>query len=707
MFAVCLYITYTQSLYAQSVPYSSTKGREFWLAIPHNDGLYRSSDAINIYLWVAADTTTSVRLVNHYTNDTLYRIIAAPKHYCTFGTIHDDFSRSMELRVSEVISHKGIQITSDNPVTVFCLTDSPGSSDGFQVLPTKIWGRHYIHCSYFDLHERDFSLGGGFNIIAAEDNTQVLITLKGINNGDTCGRTEGNRALGDVIPITLNKGDTYLVRGNGKTIGSFDLTGTDIQASKPIGVISSHRRTSITHLSGFGNRDILCEFLPPVETWTTSYVGLPFQTIQGKGDLVRVIASEDSTLYTITWNNIAGDSIEQYHGYLDNSGDWDSYHEGYFKETNGVNGTFIITANKPIFAMQYMYSGDMYGSMKFDPCMLNVASQGQFSNGIAQFVVPPFASSENHLTLLVRGDTSDHKNREKQFSSLLIDDKKILSTYPKLLHQRVLNSDIFWVRIPNVSSGFHQLVSKNNAVSFAATGYGFSHITSYCWTIAQAYHHRQISDTLPPQFLQQNNITSFDIIATEERNFASMCASCPKQEESGIAEVEILPSRSWNIERIFIDNPVDGANNATVRFSAWSFQINVEDTTQPAKAVFYAMDKAGNMVIDSIQFIPWNSTLPPTESSMESLPSITQLLPASPNPARKSTTIRYSLATQQDVIITLYSANGKLISTFTENNQPAGNHHKLINVEHLPEGEYFYIFQAGTYTARRPLQIIK
>ncbi len=112
---------------------------------------------------------------------------------------------------------------------------SPASSDGYQALPTKVWGTHYIHCSYYDVLEYSRSLGGGFNIVAAEDSTEVLINLRGVSYvlNDPGATTEKGRKINDVISVTLHKGQTYQVRGAGKTHGQFDLTGTEVISTKP------------------------------------------------------------------------------------------------------------------------------------------------------------------------------------------------------------------------------------------------------------------------------------------------------------------------------------------------------------------------------------------------------------------------------------------------------------------------------------------
>ncbi len=69
-------------------------------------------------------------------------------------------------------------------------------------------------------------------------------------------------------------------------------------------------------------------------------------------------------------------------------------------------------------------------------------------------------------------------------------------------------------------------------------------------------------------------------------------------------------------------------------------------------------------------------------------------LKISPNPSSSKTLITSNLSTSSNIKITLTDSNGKLVYETIENNQPAGNYRKWVNLEGISSGLYFLKFQA-------------
>jgi hypothetical protein len=61
-----------------------------------------------------------------------------------------------------------------------------------------------------------------------------------------------------------------------------------------------------------------------------------------------------------------------------------------------------------------------------------------------------------------------------------------------------------------------------------------------------------------------------------------------------------------------------------------------------------------------------------------------------PNPFNSSTRIYYSLAVSTNVVLEVYSAEGKFIQTLYHGYQDAGEHSVIWNADNLPSGVYFY-----------------
>lgn len=94
------------------------------------------------------------------------------------------------------------------------------------------------------------------------------------------------------------------------------------------------------------------------------------------------------------------------------------------------------------------------------------------------------------------------------------------------------------------------------------------------------------------------------------------------------------------------------------------------------------------------------------------LPRETALLGAYPNPFNSSTTIRFSLSTASDVVITIYNITGQLMKTFSLDNAPAGEGSIVWNGTDesggaVSSGVYFYRMEAGAFRATSHATLLK
>ena len=98
-------------------------------------------------------------------------------------------------------------------------------------------------------------------------------------------------------------------------------------------------------------------------------------------------------------------------------------------------------------------------------------------------------------------------------------------------------------------------------------------------------------------------------------------------------------------------------------------------------------------------------------------PSDTVLLPNYPNPFNPETWIPYRLAEPANVILTIYSADGKLVRNLALGHQPVGIYESKGRAaywdgrnsvgERVAGGLYFYTLSAGDFAATRKMLIIK
>lgn len=95
-----------------------------------------------------------------------------------------------------------------------------------------------------------------------------------------------------------------------------------------------------------------------------------------------------------------------------------------------------------------------------------------------------------------------------------------------------------------------------------------------------------------------------------------------------------------------------------------------------------------------------------------SLPSVTQLLPCTPNPVSQNASISYQLASPANVSLKVYNINGQLVKTLASETKPAGNHSvqwdgKDANGKKVAAGVYLYRLDAGDYQAVKKLTVIR
>src|SRR6185369_13419354 len=85
----------------------------------------------------------------------------------------------------------------------------------------------------------------------------------------------------------------------------------------------------------------------------------------------------------------------------------------------------------------------------------------------------------------------------------------------------------------------------------------------------------------------------------------------------------------------------------------------------------------------------------------------TNFILAYPNPFNGSTTISYSLATDEKVNIKVYSVSGGEVATLQNGRQLAGLHNLEWNGSAFPGGVYIIKMEAGKYTGINKLMLMK
>ena len=96
----------------------------------------------------------------------------------------------------------------------------------------------------------------------------------------------------------------------------------------------------------------------------------------------------------------------------------------------------------------------------------------------------------------------------------------------------------------------------------------------------------------------------------------------------------------------------------------------------------------------------------------EIVPTTYQLFQNHPNPFNPMTTIRFDLPKVQTVRLTIYTVDGKVVTTLINENMPQGNHEVVWSGlddagRLVASGTYIYRLEAGDYMETKRMLLVK
>lgn len=569
---------------------NSAQGREFWIAIPPNEVPNYTPNVLEIY--VTSAKRTKVTLTNP-TSGLIVNKVVEPLQITTFTSARGEIGWEWEVRESEQITNKGLKLEADQPISVYVLNAKTYSSDGYLALPVTALGKEYYHMCYYDFLEYG-PWASGFVIVAPENDTKITIKLNGKGKG--AAKTLMGRNIGDVIQVTLQEGQTYMVRGDATTRGLFDLSGSKIIASKPVGLISFHMRTIIPSFDINNGRDHMSEMLPPIHAWGKKYVTVEYKRDKGQGDFFRIMASEDNTNFKcVYYDKDNGNILGNWEGQLKKAGDFEEYLETHATAGNqlkSIHGTSVWTADKPVLLHHYSYSEQWDGATVFDPFMIISVPEEQFITSTVFQTPANKAFITNWFNIVAKHDPNDLDFND--LKSIKIDGTPITQIEARFTYNQIPNTDMYWAKIP-VTPGAHR-IAGDGKVKFGGYIYGFSNWDSYGWPAAMAINKLDEVDTLPPVLARTGECGSYIYQATELRN--GLPNDDPRQVDQGIVNIELLDG-SYNYElTIIAPNPF---KTYPPVYEA-SFALDVINKYEDAFAIFSVTDKYGNYTIDSVSY---------------------------------------------------------------------------------------------------------
>ena len=346
-FAVVLLLFGTNA-FAQQQP--DNKGTEFWLMFPGN------FTPATLQLFITSDfTTTGTVDIPGLSFSTDFSVTPGA---ITTVTLPD----TAAVNSSDVVTNQGINVQAAEEITVYGLSLLQFSTDAFLGLPVDILDTEYIALGY---ENSNVVNGTQFGIVATEEDTTITITPA---------TSAGVRIEGVSYEITLDAGDTYLLRSTGSAPA--DLTGSTIDSDKPIAFFGGHQCANVP--AGFVFCDYLVEQLTPISTWGQSFITFPLETRQN-GDTFRILAAESDTDIIIDGTEVG------------------TIGRGEFFETI-LESASTITTTGPVLVTQYS-NGTSFDNVVSDPFQAIVPPAEQF---LASYVVstPATGFIQNFINII-------------------------------------------------------------------------------------------------------------------------------------------------------------------------------------------------------------------------------------------------------------------------------------------------------------------
>lgn len=531
-------------------------GRDLWFALATN---YENQGGKYYQLYVASPAKTTVNVA--IGKATSQKFLINPLQVLVF-----DVPLSWELRGSGVPEEKAIHVWSeDADLTAYLLSRNPATSDGMYIIPSIGWGTEYVVASFASYaYYSGYEYPSEMVIIANQDNTVVTITpttdlRQGISSAVAYPRNKP-------FSVTLKKGEAvqYMASAANGDMENYNLTGTVITSTKPVGVVGAVQCANIPAEDPWC--DHICDMLPPTRTWATTYYSAPYINRKG-GDGFLVVAKEDNT--TITRTSSSG---ARTHAVLNKF-------EHYMR--HDIDEASKWSSDKPFMLVQYCNSTSYGGGNDGigDPNMTVVNPVEQYAPFVL-FQTPKISAAQiqfrNYVNIIV------HKNA---INSTLFDGNRI--NFGRL---DIPGTDYVVYRAQDIKPGSHTVESDSGVGVYI---YGYGSYDSYAWTGAFGTRTFDSPDTVAPDVTIQTQCFTSHIAATDKGTGAS---------KLNAIDLDTIYNFTFEIDPNW--------QAGTGKESAF-YDIEVIDQSKPAFASVVIYDAAGNTATINSRYTPQIATISP------------------------------------------------------------------------------------------------
>ncbi|CAG2248436.1 unnamed protein product [Mytilus edulis] len=135
---------------------------------------------------------------------------------------------------------KGVYVNASVPIVLYAFSLYPYASDGYLAIPRKLLSKNYIVPSFSVFKHRSVSKSVIGIVSTANVTTHVQIKLN-LRNDTTLSFNSVEYNNTDIVSVNLTELETLQISHD------FDLSGSIITSSHPVGVVSGNICNSITH----------------------------------------------------------------------------------------------------------------------------------------------------------------------------------------------------------------------------------------------------------------------------------------------------------------------------------------------------------------------------------------------------------------------------------------------------------------------------
>jgi len=370
---------------------------------------------------------------------------------------------------SEVIRNVGVNIKSQDPVSVYLHQYHEWRSEATVVLPKSSLGDEYYAMTYNGLEARNDFHPSEFLLVAIQDDTEITITLSA--------SSIGAKPSGSTFKVNLNRGETYQVQA----ALTGDLTGSLVRGDRDFAMFAGNSWTEVPQ--GCSARDNLLEQMYPLSTWGSKIVVVP--NAQVSFDVIRILGSVDGTNVTIQ-----GPS-----GTITQTIDNGEFTEMYISEAKYIESDF------PIQVAQFNVGQNCGGHNIGDPSMVLLNSVTQTRDTVTLFNSSLQGIEENYINIISL--TSDVPFIS--FDGEAIPNSAEMGT--------VGPNDLYTFIRLQVSAGAYTIISE--ACGVIATAYGYGDAESYAYSGGASFN--EINANPIPEGGCLNDTIVFDANLPEPR----------------------------------------------------------------------------------------------------------------------------------------------------------------------------------------------